>query len=263
MTDLKPKDSCILFHPARASDVNALELVKEDAPVMLSPELERSVGQNWASVKEHSPKAFNGILLNLKAIESKGVKILVSVNRTDYKTYAYLSKQPDYTLFNHRIAIIGTSCILLTGDNQLILASRGKGLVGEGNVYSIPGGFLNQKHASFHEQILVELQEELGIGSQEVSSIRFHGIGYDEVHAKGAEFLFSIRTPLTADQVIRRHAQAQDKAEADDLLAIDHAQIPAYVRENQPRIMRGSIANIITYLAHEGVQNALALEAKR
>jgi hypothetical protein len=256
---LKPGTNCILYLAERALPAEHVTLAPTTAETLPSPELAAKSEKHWAHTKEEHPHAFNGILYNLHGIEYANGKLIVSTSRTDYKTYSFLRDQPSYRLFDHGIAVIGTSCILLTGDHKMIIAQRGKGLVGEGNLHTIPGGMFNVKYPTFINHIRYELTEELGVQPAETSSLTFHGIGYDAAHAKGAEFLFSIRTSLTAAEVIARHAKAQDRNEADDISAIPEDDLSSYVRTHRATIMRGSLANILAYLHHSGDTQAYAI----
>ncbi len=258
--ELNVGKSAILYLHPNAIKPDQIELKIDLESVKVPTEIEDCANLKWKTTMLKSPKAFNGPLVSLLSVNYDGKKLLVTGQPTDYKTYSYLRNQPDYQLFQYRIAVMGTSCVLLTSDNKIILATRGENLSGEGNILSIPGGLLTSTQKSFTENIWSELEEELDVEKKDVTSLAFHGIGYDSVHAKGAEFLFSIKTKLTAVDVIDAHIRAKDRHEATKLFAIDESELSNYVRTNRKRIMLGSLANIIAYMHHKGVRNALELE---
>lgn len=261
MISFTPKENCILYLAPRPLTVNQVVFRISDTFQSVPSHIATQIEDVWNDIKAKNPKAFNGILVNIQDLEEKDGKVYITANKTDYKTYSFLRKQPNYILFDYGIAAAGTSAVLFTRDKKLVLAERGKGLIGEGMLYSIPGGYCNITDGRFdlEKSIMKELQEELMLTAADIESIAFHGIGYDSVYTKGAELLFSITTRLTADEVSRRHAKAQDVAEASRLVLVEQDRLMDYIKAHGMKIMRGSLANILAYLHHAGNAQAYKL----
>ncbi len=252
MIDLKPRGECVLHLRAKPCDVKKLMLAFENRMQPIPQELAQQAEQVWKVKCAEHPHLFNGTIANLLAYEEDNDAVRLTANYTDYKTYTFLNAQPFYTLFDHGIAILGTSAILITKDQKIIIAKRGKDLIGEGLLHTLPGGTCSVEDGmvSVERTVLKELEEELGIIENEVQALTFHGIGYDGMHAKGAELLFSIRTGLTAEEVIARQAHAHDRDEASELQAIDLAALQEFIAAYGKQFIQGNLAAIKAYLAH-------------
>jgi len=255
--NLKPNGSCLLFVANSAIPIDNIKLLRESEQEKIAQSVLDAADKNWRILKSANPRAFNGELLNLKRARLQGNLLYIDANLTNYKTYAHLINQPDYCLFDKGIAVLGMSCILITKDKKIVLASRGKGLFGAGKLYCIPAGMFNNNYKNFEELIVSEAEEETGMTQNEISSIKFHGIGYDSI-MKGAEFLFSLTTELTADEVIKKHSKAKDRTEALSLEHVPIKELAEYVKNNKLRLMDSAIANILAYLQHQESEKSVS-----
>ena len=175
-----------------------------------------------------SGRAFNAECANLLRVETQGGSIRLWANRTDYKTYAGLRGLPQYDVGTYGICVLGTSGLLITSDRQAVFARRGRGLVGEGLWYNLPGGLLSvPPSSSVRDELLRELREEVGLERQVVGACTFLGIGHDRI-SKGAELLFVLEVDQPFAEVVRRRAMAVDAYESYDLRGVPLTELQAF-----------------------------------
>ncbi len=221
-----------------------------------TPARRRVIDAHWRHVTTEDPRAFNGALANLKGHVFGRKAVMIRANRTDYKTYSWVRANPAYQLFDHGIAVMGSSCVLVTKDARVVLARRGRGLHGAGQIVTVPGGLFNVGDRAFdlEAHLRAEAREELAL--EEIDEILFHGIGYDAFFAKGAEMLFSLRTPLTAAAVIRGHRRAVDRHESTGLFSVPRGQVESYAVRHRHELLDGGTAALLAVAAHSGSKTA-------
>jgi HAD superfamily hydrolase (TIGR01509 family) len=231
----------------RPIPVEEIALVHEPGCPDLPDEIVREIDRQW-SERPASPSLFNGRVANLIHARSDSRGVVLEVNTTDYKTYHGLRSRDDYDIFAHGICALGTSGLIVTKDRQVIVARRGTGLVGDGQLYNGLGGLVDPEATATVEQaLLAELEEEFGIPRAAVSTCTLVGFGHDLV-SKGVELLCSVFVDVEAADVISLHRGARDAAESSGLKAVPVSELPAVI----PDLMPASRTLVECHLSHYG-----------
>ena len=248
--------SCLLWLTRRPLPLDRVE-IRVGRGMQRTAALRRRIDEAWKRTLRDQPRAFNGTLANLKGAVTTGGRVVIRANCTDYKTYSCLRADPAYGLFDRGIAVMGSSCVLVTGDRRIILARRGEGLYGAGRIVTLPGGLFTLGAGEFdlESHLREEAREELAL--RDLGEMRFHGIGYDAFFAKGAELLFSLRTPLSAAQVIQGHRRAVDRHEGARLFALPAHQAERYAVTHRHELLDGGTAALLAFAAHGGSRSAV------
>ena len=159
---------------------------------------------------------FDGTIFRVYDVHTAENKIILSLEEGRFSTIN-LSKDPEYrTLLKNKYGkvrndALGSSALLLTTDQYIVLTNRGEKTNTYKNQMYMPGGRPSIVDESPLEHQLGENNEELGLDPHHFSSIHFYGIVADEQLNGNRELMFQMNLTLDSAEVKKSYDSLQKK----------------------------------------------------
>jgi hypothetical protein len=146
---------------------------------------------------------FNGSILSLVRYEPQRL----AVRRSDYRRVVAGLREPDLAaaLDIRPLAVTG----IVRCASGIVLGHRAKDLAHDGGLWEpAPAGSLDRLEPEI--QLMLELEEELGIRPQEVTECRAIGL-LENTETLVHDILFTVHTTLSAEAITAAHAERATK----------------------------------------------------
>lgn len=164
-----------------------VELVVEEGPVPIPAELEERIEVIWTAELARRPSVVDGTVLTVERVVSGRVV----AKRCPYKVFVARERDPDIRR-SLRIRALGVSGVVVTEDGRVVVGRRAETVTEYPGAWElVPSGGIAES-ATPLAALLAELQEEVGIGDDEVADVEAIGLIHD--HAQdGFDICFLLR----------------------------------------------------------------------
>ena len=216
-------------------------VINEKPPVLD----EAAVEHHWLALIRTNPRLFNGPIawVHTYAIQDD---IRLSCSASDFKHLMFLWSQGRAALRDFAIAAGGVRCLLITSDDKVLLARRGKDVTWPGKILAIPGGLFTPDVGTAKQQSLIELEEEVGITEEEVKDIKLLGLSI-EGEFPVLQVKMMIRTSLSSTEATKRLLRAKDRYESGEFWFVDTKRVTTFVEEHR-QDMRPETLDILRHI---------------
>lgn len=151
-----------------------------DKTVVLPEEIQEKIDTYWEGLLASGKNYRRGEVFTVTHVDESADRIDVLVEKSDYAHYLYCQNVD--TLGECGVRIIHTACLVITSDNKAVLGEMGPQTARAG-MYQLCGGGIELKNLrgdvfDFDENIIEELQEELGIDVEDSTRVKSFGQKY-------------------------------------------------------------------------------------
>ncbi|UCG33346.1 MAG: NUDIX domain-containing protein [Phycisphaerales bacterium] len=194
-----------------------LRITWTDEPRATTDEIERLIAEQWqrrlAQAQLTGQMLFNGELARYVSHEVADGKLRITVGPTCYRdflgTNLYNSHRVDELGWHRFGNPLGTTGLLITADDQIVLGRRSHRVAFHGGYLHTVGGALEMQDiddpadVDAFAALLRELSEEVGLTAGEITSTRCMGLIRD-TDIFQPELLFEVCLSLTASELCAR-----------------------------------------------------------
>lgn len=147
-----------------------------DGKSSFSREITDYINKDWQDRLKENPYMFNGELVNFQNVTQLGGQLIIEGGVTDFKTHMASSGKKFKDRFRKEFVRSGAgmSAIVVTRDNYVLLAQRGKKTSKPGTMINAPAGFIDLSNKNNNDEIDIfdefkrELKEETLINPEEI-----------------------------------------------------------------------------------------------
>jgi len=218
-----------------------------------SKEAQVEIDRNWDKINKNTDlDLFNGRVYSLLKSELIDGNIHYYIQETDYKSFCGTNMNGNF--HGTKADILAICSIIETSDEFVILGKRSNNVAECRNIWHVFGGNLDEVISGKEPAFLAikkEIQEELGINENEITSIKCLGLGLN-LKIKKHEFLFLTKTSLSSKCIQDCYLNAADMNEHQYLKFIHKSELSAFVKNNDFAII-GKAA------VHQYITNLLSL----
>jgi len=171
---------------------------------------------------------FNGSILSLVTYEPQRL----AVRRSDYRRFVAGLREPELAaaLDIRPLAITG----IVRCASGIVLGHRAKDLAHDGGLWEpAPAGSLDRPEPEI--QLMLELEEELGIRPPEVTECRAIAL-VEDTATRVHDILFTVETPLSADAVAAAHAGRATK-EYSEVAIVPIDELHAFMVDHETELL--------------------------
>lgn len=213
-----------------------------DTPLVLPSDLEAEVENLWQTEQQRRGKAlFNGKIFS--AVEITPDTIYGRI--VEYRHLIAQRAKPE--LFDAlKVRPVAVSGLFECADG-VVFGRRSGTMTQDAGLWELcPSGGLDTSETAaggnvdYSAQILTELQEEIGIGSNAVSEIRPFCL-VDDLDSHVVDIGIALTSQLQADEVLSIHRAAATK-EYDELLIVPHDDIAQFVAAKRGELVGVSVS---------------------
>jgi hypothetical protein len=166
----------MIFAPPRIEEIAAIDIRLEQRPWPFAIDHAREIDEHWAELVKHNPHHYNGRVLLMHRLDvvatAAGRRLEGSCFIAEYK--AFLAWRdfgfPDRTINN-----VFAMAALRSSDGAFLLGEMGRATASAGQIYFPAGtpepGDLVAGTVDFQGSVLRELEEETGIGADEIALV--------------------------------------------------------------------------------------------
>jgi hypothetical protein len=209
--------------------------------ISLSASVESEVDSLWlAEQRQRKVPLFNGSIVS--AVEILPVGILGRA--VEYRHWVAQRARPELFDVLH-VRPIAVSGLLECADGT-VFGRRGVEMMQDAGLWElVPSGGLDARNRAagevdYRAQCMMELREEIGIDSDQVSSVRPFCL-VEDLDAHVLDIGVAMESALVADAVLRAHRTAASK-EYDELRVVPRAALAEFGRSESSQLVRVSAA---------------------
>ena len=171
-------------------------------------EVEAAIDRAWkAALESPGVNLFDGPMCRLESWEQTGDQLRLTLSKSTYKIFLGTNMaHPEFARkFGPEVMAnpVGLSPALLTADGYLLLGRRNSSVAYYPDRTHPFSGCLEPKDADLFSAVARELQEEISLGSKDITDIRCIGIAED-LNLVQPEFIFAVKTCRTQAEVTAR-----------------------------------------------------------
>ncbi len=243
----------------RRYEVGQLSQAWSDAPRPSAPSVEEMIARTWetesAIAQEEGRTLFNGLVGRLVGLEATDTSLNFRLGETCYRDFlgTNLFHAAEVARLNPSFLAdaLGISALVLTREGFAVVGRRSRKVVFHAEHLHTFGGLLEEADRTPKSYDLVgsvkrELEEELGVGSAELSRITVIGLVRDR-SIRQPELIFDVNLTLTRNELIAKFgAQHDDEHTALEFVADDPDATIAFLHRT-PRITPVAQAAILLH----------------
>lgn len=184
----------------------------------LPADLEDFVDRKWQREIELNPRLYAGPILSPAAIRISDDAIEIDCGVSDYRQFMGTTwpEMPE----RHRRRALGQLAVTITSDDHVIVGVRSRKIDWGGLRHAIPAGRVQPGEGTPEEAILLEFREEIGIGPDEIESLRCIGVLEDQTSGRqNYEIVYLAQVAISASELMERAEAAEHSFEHDRIEA--------------------------------------------
>ncbi len=190
--------------------------------IFLPTDLQKKIEENWQKLLEGGRKYFNGEVFRFYKMENKENKIIITLQKTDFKHFLY-AYNANRGLGKYNLKTVFSSCLILTKDNKIIFGKMGEHTSLAGRYQLVGGGLdsndLKDNIFDMKHSAIKELGEELGIDADDKSTVESFKPIYLKTGGNGdVAVIYKVLLNKIGEEVLEEYEKFTEKLKQENKL---------------------------------------------